>query len=202
MKKIIYFGETVKGYEIPVLNEREARAGAGILFVLAMISFMNAFFLQNFYFLKLFIITFLIEFAIRVLINPKFAPSLILGKIASRNQKPEYVGAPQKKFAWAIGLILALTMFILVVISDFRGIFNLIVCLTCLSFLFFETSFGICIGCKLYNMFHKNKAKLCPGGACEIKRVEEIQKVSLVQGLIVVLIMLIIAALHLSKIVY
>jgi hypothetical protein len=27
------------------------------------------------------------------------------------NQKPEYVGAPQKKFAWIIGLILAVLMF-------------------------------------------------------------------------------------------
>ena len=32
MNKIIKFGEDVEGYNIPVLNEREIRASAGILF--------------------------------------------------------------------------------------------------------------------------------------------------------------------------
>jgi hypothetical protein len=34
MSKIFQFGEIVEGYRIPVLNEREIRAGAGLLFVL------------------------------------------------------------------------------------------------------------------------------------------------------------------------
>jgi len=33
MKKVIQFGEDVPGYDIPVLNEREIRAAAGILFL-------------------------------------------------------------------------------------------------------------------------------------------------------------------------
>ena len=33
MSKIIKFGEDVQGYSIPVLNEREIRAAAGILFL-------------------------------------------------------------------------------------------------------------------------------------------------------------------------
>jgi hypothetical protein len=37
------FGEKVHGYDISVFNEREVRAAAGILFVGAMVSFMNAF---------------------------------------------------------------------------------------------------------------------------------------------------------------
>jgi hypothetical protein len=35
---------------------------------------------------------------IRVYINPKYSPLLILGGFIVRNQKPEYVGAKQKKF--------------------------------------------------------------------------------------------------------
>jgi hypothetical protein len=27
---------------------------------------------------------------------------------------------------------------------------------------------GICLGCKVYNLFSKEKAQLCPGGVCEI----------------------------------
>jgi len=35
------FGEKVAGYEIPVLNEREIRAAAGVLFLFMFISLMN-----------------------------------------------------------------------------------------------------------------------------------------------------------------
>jgi len=187
MKKYIYFGETVKGYDIPVLNERELRAGAGILFLFAMISFLNAYLVQNYFPLRIFITAFFIDFVIRVFINPKFSPSLVLGRFFVSGQKPEYVGAAQKKFAWVLGLILSGTMFYLSVISQNVGIINLIICLTCLPLLFFETSFGICVGCKLYNLFHKEKAKLCPGGACELKTKEAIQKISWIQWGIVVL---------------
>ena len=34
MSGIIKFGEDVEGYNIPVLNEREIRAAAGILFLI------------------------------------------------------------------------------------------------------------------------------------------------------------------------
>ena len=34
MKNIIQFGEEVEGYTIPVLNEREIRASAGIYFLM------------------------------------------------------------------------------------------------------------------------------------------------------------------------
>ena len=34
MSGIVKFGEDVEGYRIPVLNQREIRAAAGILFVL------------------------------------------------------------------------------------------------------------------------------------------------------------------------
>ena len=38
MSKIVQFGENVEGYNIPVLNEREIRAAAGILFLFMFIS--------------------------------------------------------------------------------------------------------------------------------------------------------------------
>lgn len=185
MANIFYFGEKVEGFDTRVLNEREVRAGAGILFFFAMIAFLNAWLIGNFYITKIFVIAFLIDFAIRIFINPQYSPSLIVGRFAVQNQKPKYVGAPQKRFAWAIGLILALTMFYLVILHDIIGPINLFVCLACLTLLFFETSFGICIGCKIYNVFHKEKAQLCPGGTCDMRKKEEIQKISAVQVVIV-----------------
>jgi hypothetical protein len=187
MKKHFYFWEKIKEYEVRVLNERELRAWAGILFLFAIIAFFNACTLGNLYIIQLFIITFLIDFSIRVLINPKYSPSLTLWRLFVSNQKPEYVWAPQKRFARAIGLILAVIMFRWVVINWSIWTINVILCVVCLIFLFSESVFSICIGCKVYNLFNKEKAKLCPWWVCEISKKEPIQKTNRIQILILVL---------------
>ena len=58
MQNIFYFGEKVKEYSVRVFNEREVRAGAGILFVFAFYAAMNALLHNNLAPMKLFIITF------------------------------------------------------------------------------------------------------------------------------------------------
>ena len=186
MSKVFQFGEQMPEYAVPVLNEREARAGAGILFLVAMTAFMQAWHLGNFVPTKLVVVAFFVEFFIRVCVNPKYAPSLVLGRLAVRRQQPEYVGAPQKRFAWAIGLALATFMMYLLVFKNVRGPINLIVCGLCLLLLFFETAFGICIGCAIYNLFNKDKAQLCPGGVCEVSQRSEIQMVGVAQVAVVV----------------
>ncbi len=185
MGKVIQFGEDVEGYNIPVLNEREVRAAAGILFVIMFVTIMIAAIKSDFLWIKYAITVFLTDILIRVFVNPKFSPSLILGRLIVSNQVPEYVGAKQKKFAWIIGIILSGTIFIhLVVVNAFSPITGL-GCLICLIFLFFETSFGICLGCKFYNWFYKEKAQHCPGEVCDVKAKQDIQKTSGVQLLIV-----------------
>ncbi len=185
MGKVIQFGETVPGFEIPVLNEREIRAGAGILFVVMFVAILMAIMKSDFTLLKYAVTIFLTDILIRVLINPRYAPSLIMGRWIVRNQTPEYVGAQQKKFAWIIGIVLATVMFALqVVVNSFSPITGLI-CLICLVFLFFETSFGICIGCKVYSLIYRDKAQYCPGEVCDVKSRQEIQKTSPVQAVII-----------------
>lgn len=169
MSPFFAFGELREEFPVPVLNERAVRAAAaGIVFFFAIVSFMNAWLVGNFQPTRAFVVAFLIDFTIRIFVNPKFAPSLILGQWMVRKQQPEWVGAPQKRFAWAIGFVLAAVMFYLVVIQHVIGPVNLIVCAACLLLLFFETAFGICIGCKVYNLFNKAQAQLCPGGVCEV----------------------------------
>jgi hypothetical protein len=185
MSRIFGFGETVAGYDLPVLNEREVRAAAGLLFFFALVSFMNSWLLGNFRLTRLFVIAFLIDFTIRVFVNPKFSPSMIVGRLAVYKQAPEYVGAPQKRFAWAVGLALAALMFYLIVINHVIGPINLAVCATCLTLLFFESAFGICLACKVYNLFYRDKARLCPGGVCQVGERQDIQKVSITQTAIV-----------------
>ena len=181
MNKVIQFGEQVKGYNIPVLNEREIRASAGILFLATFISLMLIIFKNNFLPIKYVITLFLTDFIIRVFINPKFSPVLIIGRLIVRNQVPEYVGAQQKKFAWTIGIVLSATMFILMVVVNSYSPITGIVCLICLVFLFFESSFGICLGCKFYSLFYKGKTQYCPGEVCDVKSKQDIQKTSGVQ---------------------
>ncbi|MCW3118069.1 MAG: hypothetical protein JWM28_2151 [Chitinophagaceae bacterium] len=185
MNKIIQFGETVKGYDIPVLNEREIRASAGILFFATFMSLMLIVFRNNFLPIKYVITIFLTDFIIRVFINPKFSPTLIIGRLIVRNQVPEYVGARQKKFAWTIGVALSATMFTLMVLVNSYSPVTGIVCLICLVFLFFESAFGICLGCKFYNLFYKEKAQHCPGEVCDKKSKQDIQKTSAIQILII-----------------
>jgi hypothetical protein len=188
MKKnhaVIKFGEDVEGYAIPVLNEREIRAAAGILFLATFTSLMLIMFRNNFLPIKFVITFFLTDFIIRIFINPKFSPTLIIGRLIVRNQNPEYVGAAQKKFAWIIGLALSATMFIFLVLVNAYSPITGIGCLICLVFLFFESAFGICLGCKFYQMFYKEKAQYCPGEICDRKSKQDIQKISSVQVLIV-----------------
>jgi hypothetical protein len=184
MHNFLQFGEDHPDYSVRVLNEREVRGAAGIMFLFAMISFMTAWFKGDFTPTKLTIVGFFIDFFIRVVINPRYSPTLIMARWMVNNQAAEYVGAPQKRFAWAIGLGLATLMMYLVVINDVRGPINMIICVVCLMLLFFESAFGICIGCKLYNLFNKEKAQLCPGNVCEIKDRESIQMVTWTQALI------------------
>jgi hypothetical protein len=185
MSKLIKFGEDVEGYEIPVLNEREIRAAAGILFTWAFLAVLIAIMKGNFAILKYFILAFLVDFLIRVFINPKFSPTLIIGRLIVRRQTPEYVGAAQKKFAWVIGLILGLIMLVLVVFVNSYSPITGLICLICLIFLLFESAFGICLGCLFYGWFYGKKAQYCPGEVCEIKDRHEIQKTSWTQILIV-----------------
>lgn len=178
MKGMIKFGEDVDGYDIPVLNEREIRAAAGLLFLMLFISVMFVVFLENFLLLKYAVTIFLTDILIRVFINPKYAPTLILGRLIVRNQVPEYVGAQQKKVAWIIGIVLASVFFTLTVVVNSYSPITGIICLICLIFLFFEAAFGICLGCKFYSMVYKDKAQYCPGEVCDVNAKQDIQKTS------------------------
>lgn len=180
------FGEHVSGYSIPVLNEREIRASAGILFVFMFISLMLILFKGNFIMIKYVIVLFLSDMIIRVFVSPRYSPFLIIGRLIVGNQVPEFVGAAQKKFAWIIGVILSSMMFVLIVLLNSYSIITGLTCLICLIFLFFESAFGICLGCIVYKWIYKEKAQYCPGEVCDVKLKQDIQKVSLSQVVIVI----------------
>jgi hypothetical protein len=185
MKKVVQFGENIEGHNIPVLNEREIRAAAGILFLVIFLALMLILFKSDFLLAKYAITLFLTDFIIRVFISPRYAPSLIIGRLIVGNQVPEYVGAKQKRFAWAIGVALSGVMFIFMVVVNSYSPITGIVCLMCLIFLFFESAFGICLACKVYKVIYQEKAQYCPGEVCDVKSKQDIQKTSGIQLLII-----------------
>ncbi len=174
------FGKVVEGYEYKVLNEREVRGISGILFLLGIIAFIQAFILRNFAVLPYISGIMVYHFLISVLVNPNLSPVTLLSKLFVRKQTPIYIGAVQKRFAWSLGSILSLTIFIfsslLYVTGDvsyFQPVCML--CLVCLLLMFLETAFAICVGCKLY--FLAVRVKLikapevmpnCMGDSCSI----------------------------------
>lgn len=186
MKEVIKFGEDVPGYDIPVLNEREIRAAAGIMFLLIYTGLMLIIFNGDFRFVKYIVVVFFVDFLIRVFINPRFSPTLILGRLIVRNQVPEYVGAKQKKFAWMIGVGLSATMIVLLIVLNASGPPTALGCLFCLIFLFFESVFGICLACLVYRLIYGEKAQYCPGEVCDVKSRQPIQHTSATQLTIVV----------------
>ncbi len=184
MKDFFTYGEKVEGYDVRVVNEREARAGAGILFAIGMLSLLNAVMLGHGVVTRYFISFFTLDFLIRV-INPSYSPSLLLGRIFVQNQKPEYVGAAQKRFAWGLGLLLALPMFYMLVIHWQPNPIKVFICILCLLLLIMESAFSICLGCKIYNLIMSKKATHCPGGVCEIQTKDPIQTFNVTQKIIV-----------------
>ena len=184
MNNFFQYGEKIDGYDVLVLNEREARAGAGILFAIGMLSLTNAAMLGHGVVTRYFIAFFTLDFLIRV-INPAYSPSLLMGRFFVRNQKPEYVGAAQKRFAWSIGLILAMPMFYLLVIHWQPNPMKVFICIICLLLLIMESAFSFCFGCMIFNLIKKEKATNCPGGACEIEIKEKVQRFDMAQKIIV-----------------
>jgi len=172
------FGEIIEGYSIPVLNNREIRATAGIMFLMAFISLVIILSTGNFVPVKYVLSIFVTEFIIRLFINPKYAPLLIVGRLIVSNQNPEFVGAEQKKFAWYIGFSISTMMFFLMVVMNTFGPVSGIACLVCLILMFSESAFGICFGCKLYGLIKKDNAQYCPGEVCDVQQKHPIQKVS------------------------
>ncbi len=160
----------------PVVNDRAVRAGAGIMLALAVFAFTQAWFVGNYLPLQLVVMLFFVEFLMKAVVGTRFAP---VGRLAARlvrNQTPEYVGAVQKRFAWSLGLVLASVMLILLFALEVRGSINLAICSLCMTFMYLETSFGVCVGCKIYNgllslgiLRAPEYKPVCPGNVCAIE---------------------------------
>lgn len=160
------FGERVDGIDTPVFNERAVRAAAGVLVLPGLLAFMTAALTNDFDPLRAFGMVFLLDMTMRLFVSTRLAPSLALGALIVRRQRPEWVGAAQKKLTWQLGLGMAAASCVLTGWFGIEGVLLLWLCGVCISLLFLETAFGICLGCSLYRILAKEKPHLCPGDTC------------------------------------
>lgn len=159
-------GSIKPGFDVPVIDERAVRAAAGILFLAGGVSFGIALSQQSIAAMQPFGMFFLVDMLLRVTVGDKWSPTLAIGRLVVRGQQPEWVGAPQKAFAWWLGAGLAFAS------CSSMGLFaaplwlTFALCGLCLGLLFLETAFGICVGCALQRALSKTKPQYCPGDAC------------------------------------
>ncbi|MDF1877384.1 DUF4395 domain-containing protein [Sulfurimonas sp. SAG-AH-194-L11] len=180
------YGEIVPGYDIPVINEREARAAAGILAMLGTIVIFIGIGFNHIIVAKVYLAFLWLDFVARVF-NPRYSPSLLLGKFIVRNQKPDYVGAIQKRFAWVLGWMISFPMVYWFVLNWDITFYKVLICVLCISLMFLESAFAICLGCVLYKFITREDAKHCPGGTCEVRIKEPIQMFNPLQKIIAIL---------------
>jgi len=176
--RILSFGEYIEGKSYKVLDERQMRASAGIMFLLGLIASINGFILSNYAIIPKISGFLVLNFIIGLFINPKFSPTMLVAWLFERKQSKLPIGAVQKKFAWSLGLLLSVTIFILsIYLQTDKTLFIPVcqLCTICLILLYLETAFGICVGCKLYKLFlilkilPKPKEKPnCMGDSCGV----------------------------------
>ncbi|WP_345979890.1 DUF4395 domain-containing protein [Sulfurimonas sp. HSL3-2] len=182
------YGEKVPGYDVTVINEREARAAAGILGILGTIIIFVGIGFNHIIAARVYLAFLWVDFTLRM-ISPKYVPSLLLGRFIVQNQKPEYVGGLQKRFAWTIGWFISLPMVYWFVLNWDITFYKVLICVLCASLMFLESAFSICVGCMIYKAITRKDAQYCPGGVCEVRIKEPIQTFNPLQKVIVALAM-------------
>jgi len=185
-KFLIEYGEKVPGYDATVINEREAKAAAGILFMLGMIVIFVGIGYNHVIVARVYLAFMFIDFTARM-ISPKYSPSLLLGKFVVQNQIPDYTGGLQKRFAWTLGWLISLPMMWWFVIHWDITFYKVLICVLCLTLMFLEAAFSICVGCTLYKLIIREKPKYCPNGSCEIKQKDPVQTFNPLQKIIALL---------------
>ena len=182
---LLDYGETVPGYDVRVFNDREARAAAGILFMLGMTVIYVGIGYNHVIVAQVYLTFLWFDFVARIF-APRYSPSLLLGKYVVRNQEPEYVAAVQKRFAWILGWAISFPLVYWFVLNWYMDFYKVMLCVVCLALTFMEAAFSICLGCKLYNYITKTSAKYCPGGVCETRQKDPSQEFNPLQAIIAI----------------
>ncbi|NYE21558.1 DUF4395 domain-containing protein [Microbacterium immunditiarum] len=159
-------GQWVEGIEVPVVNERAVRASAGILFLGGFTAWLWGVITGDLQPMRVFGIVFALEMMLRLFVGTAFTPTLILGTLITRRQRPEWVEARSKLLAWRLGLGMSLVGCLSLGWFGLPAIIAQVICGACLFLIYLEASFGICVGCMAAQRFSRRSPQLCAGDTC------------------------------------
>ena len=175
------YGETVVGRAAdgrPILagmyNEHQVRAAAGVTLALGALAFVQAYFAKEYRPIQVVTVFFFVEFLVRVTIGLKYSPVGLLAKFLVARQRPHWVSAKPKRFAWTLGLSLSLAMAV-ITNAGIRGALPLTICLLCMALMWLEAVLGLCLGCEIYGLLVRRRwiapdpaFEVCGSGACSL----------------------------------
>jgi hypothetical protein len=156
------------------VNEHQARAAAGITMALGAVAFVYANFDKLFWPIRTVSAFFAIDFVGRVTAGLERSPSGIVAGWMTRRQTPQWVSAKPKRFAWTLGLAMAVAMTV-ITNSGIHGPLPRTVCLICLTLMWMEAVLGLCLGCEIYGVMVRRgwrapdeAFEVCANGACDL----------------------------------
>jgi hypothetical protein len=167
----------VDGREVyaAVVNEHQARAAAGITMALGAVAFVYANFDKLFWPIRTVSTFFFVDFLIRVTVGLERSPSGLVAGWMTRRQSPQWVSAKPKRFAWTLGLAMAMAMTV-ITNSGIHGTLPRTICLICLTLMWMEAVLGLCLGCEIYGVMVRrgwrradDAFEICANGACDLE---------------------------------
>lgn len=157
-----------------VFDERQVRAAAGLTMALGGVAFAFAFLAKEFVPIKIVTTFFFVEFALRVGAGLRYTPVGQAARMLTRRGDPQWVSAAPKRFAWALGAVMAAAM-TLITNAGIRGLLPMSICLICLTLMWLESVLGLCLGCEVYRVLVRrgwmaadDAYEVCANGACSI----------------------------------
>jgi hypothetical protein len=177
--KRLNFGETIEGLSVDgqriraaVFDENAVRAAAGLTLALGAVAFAYAYFAKIYVPIQAVTVLFLAEFALRLAGGLRLSPLGMVARAIVRHHEPQWVSARPKRFAWTLGLFMAMAMAVITNVG-IRGTLPLSICLLCLALMWLEAVLGLCLGCEIHRLLvakgwvSRDEAfERCAGGAC------------------------------------
>jgi Domain of unknown function (DUF4395) len=145
------FGADGTAGRAAVVNENEVRAAAGMMMVIGAVAFAYAYFAKQYVPLQVAASLFFAEFLIRITLGLPYSPVGVVARAMTFGRAPEWVSTKPKRFAWTLGLVMALAMTI-ITNSGIRGPLPRTICVICLTLMWMESALGLCLGCKIYGV--------------------------------------------------
>jgi hypothetical protein len=175
-------GETIEGLDVDgrplraaVFDEHQVRAAAGLALVLGGIAMAYAALARQYLPIQALTALLALEFALRLGLGLRRSPLGLAARLLTRGQPPQWVSAKPKRFAWTLGLVLALVMTVLTH-GGVRGAVPLGICAACLTLMWLEAVLGLCLGCEIHGWLVRRgwiardeAYEICSRGACRVE---------------------------------